>query len=169
MRRPLDSTRTLQRHHALTGLNRFNRLERAIAHDDARADRDTKVLSLVLLRVLSTLKRSKAHTTAMLQREQLFLLAVVRAERHVDFLRALDQVVLLRHLFAEEHRIEVLAVALALERVLAEHTVCLASTSGTAEEDFSERAIDQQLLTARLWRPRQAHTGDDDFFAGAQG
>jgi hypothetical protein len=95
-----------------------------------------QALTLILLSVLHGLKRSKANASAAWHHEQLLLLAVARTKRKIDLLCSLDQVILLGHFFAEEHRVEMLAVPFGLDPKLAQHPIGLATTTSSPEEDL---------------------------------
>jgi hypothetical protein len=134
--RRANHTRAFQRHNHIAGRYGLDRTARAIRHDDARPDRHAKVLALVFRRVHDVLKRAKAHTATAGHTKLTRLLTPLGAERDIDFLGTLDEIVSLRHLVPEEHAIEADAVALGLHRPFAEHAIGLAAATCAAEQDL---------------------------------
>ena len=151
-RRP-NRARPFQRHNHITGRYGLDRTARAIRHDDARPDRHAEVLSLVFRCVNDVLQRTKPHATAAGHTELSRLFTPLGAERQIDFLGALDQIVGLRHLVPEEHAIEADAVALRLDRPLAQHAVRLAAATRAAEQYLHIRTGNEFVLLAGLRRP----------------
>ena len=151
--RRANHTRPFQRHNHITGRYGLDRTARAIRHDDSRPDRHAKVLSLVFRCVNDVLQRAKPHAATAGHAELARLLTPLGAERQIDFLRALDEIIGLRHLVPKENAIEADAVALRLDRPLAQHAVRLAAATRAAEQYLHIWTRNEFVLLAGLRRP----------------